>query len=92
MDETYIEDKIDKFNNQKTQILSNKLKCDNIKSIKLSESSDNILKFDDNIKNIEEYYYYDYNTEELKYIMEYTENFELSTTDKAQIELDIEKI
>lgn len=92
LDETYIEDKIDKFNNQKTQILSNKLKCDNIKSIKLSEFSDNILKFDDNIKNIEEYYYYDYNTEELKYIMEYTENFELSTTDKAQIELDIEKI
>ncbi len=90
LDRAFIEEKISKFNNEKIETVNNKLECNNVKSIRLLETTENLFEFNDNIEDIEEYYYYDYNTGKLKYIMEYSEKFELSTTDRTQIEIDIE--
>lgn len=90
LDRAFIEEKISKFNNEKIETVNNKLECNNVKSIRLLETTENLFEFNDNIEDIEEYYYYDYNIGKLKYIMEYSEKFEFSTTDRTQIEIDIE--
>lgn len=48
-----------------------------------------LLSTDEAIEDIQEYYYYDYNNCELKYILEYTKNCELSTKEREGIEIVI---